>query len=247
MPTYSVNLVSRTTRAVKYAHRSGSTKIDFKGTELMPGASSEAKVASKRGTMEIEVEFQGLDKPTSFGTEYLTYVMWAISPEGRSVNVGEVLVGDNHRSKLDVTTDLQAFALIVTAEPYYAVRRPSNVVIAENVVRADTIGTSEAVDAKYELIDRGGYIPTGYHFDPVVLNSKLPLEFFEARNAVRIAKSAGADNYAASSYSNAADQMKQADDLAVMKHVETKALISASREVVQTADDSREISVKRMD
>ncbi len=218
-----------------------------KAPTLMPGASGEAKVESKRGAMEIEAEFKGLDKPTSFGTEYLTYVMWAISPEGRSVNVGEVLVGDNHRSKLDVTTDLQAFALIVTAEPYYAVRRPSNVVIAENVIRPDTVGTSEAVDAKYELIDRGGYIPTGYHFDPVVLNSKLPLEFFEARNAVRIAKSAGAENYAAPSYEKAVSQMKQADDLGTMKHVDRKALISVSREVVQTADDSREIAVKRID
>jgi len=245
--TYSVNIVSRTTRAVKYEHRSGSTKIDFQGTNLMPSASGEAKVESKRGAMEIDVEFKGLDKPTSFGTEYLTYVMWAISPEGRSVNLGEVLVGDNHRSKLDVTTDLQAFALIVTAEPYYAVRRPSNVVIAENVIRPDTVGTSEAVDAKYELIDRGGYIPTGYHFDPVVLNAKLPLEFFEARNAVRIAKSAGADSYAASSYDKAVGQMKQADDLATVKHVDRKALISLSREVVQTADDSREIAVKRID
>jgi outer membrane protein OmpA-like peptidoglycan-associated protein len=245
--TYSVNVISRTTRAVKYEHRSGATKIDFQGTDLMPSASGEAKVESKRGAMEIEVEFTGLNKPTSFGTEYLTYVMWAISPEGRSVNLGEVLVGDNHRSKLDVTTDLQAFALIVTAEPYYAVRRPSNVVIAENAIRSDTVGTSEAVDAKYELIDRGGYIPTGYHFDPVVLNSKLPLEFFEARNAVRIAKSAGAENYAASSYEKAVSQMKRADDLATMKHIDRKALISVSREVVQTADDSREIAVKRID
>ena len=245
--TYSLRMVSRTTPAVKYEHRSGSTKIDFQGTDLMPGVTGEARVESKRGTMEITAEFQSLDKPTSFGTEYLTYVMWAISPEGRSVNLGEVLVGDNHRSKLSVTTDLQTFALIVTAEPYYAVRRPSDVVIAENVVRPDTMGTSEAVDAKYELIDRGGYIPTGYHFDPVVLNSKLPLEFFEARNAVRIAKSAGADTYATSSYEKAAAEMKQADDMGTMKHVDKKALIAASREVVQTADDSREIAVKRID
>ena len=246
-PTYGENVISRTTRAVKYEHRSGSTKIDFQGTDLMPGASGEAKIDSKRGTMEIKAEFQGLDKPTSFGTEYLTYVLWAISPEGRAVNVGEVLVGDNHRSKLDVTTDLQSFALIVTAEPYYAVRRPSNVVIAENLIRPDTVGTSEAVDAKYELIDRGGYIPTGYHFDPVVLNAKLPLEFFEARNAVRIAKSDGAETYADATYEKSVGQMKAADDLATMKHIDKKALISASREVVQTADDSREIAVKRMD
>lgn len=247
VPIYSLNIVSRTTPAVKYEHRSGSTNIGFQGTNLMPGASGEAKVDSKRGTMNIDAEFKGLDNPTSFGTEYLTYVLWAISPEGRAVNVGEVLVGGNHRSKLNVTTDLQAFALIVTAEPYYAVRRPSNVVIMENVIRADTKGTTEAVDAKYELIDRGGYIPTGYHFDPVVLNSKLPLEFFEARNAVRIAKSAGAENYATDSYQKAVVQMKNAEDMAINKHIDKKNLISASREVVQTADDSREIAVKRID
>jgi outer membrane protein OmpA-like peptidoglycan-associated protein len=246
-PTYSVNVISRTTRAVKYEHRSGSTKINFQGTDLMPSVSGEAKVESKRGAMKIDAEFAGLDKPTSFGSEYLTYVLWAVSPEGRSVNLGEVLVGNDHRSKLDVTTDLQAFALIVTAEPYYAVHRPSNVVIAENAIRFDTAGTSEVVDAKFELIDRGGYIPTGYHFDPVVLNSRLPLEFFEARNAVRIAKSAGAETYAASSYETATNQMKQADDLGTRKHVDKKVLIAQSREVVQTADDSREIAVKRID
>jgi outer membrane protein OmpA-like peptidoglycan-associated protein len=244
---YRVSVVSRTTPAVKYEHRSGATKINFRGTDLMPNASGEAKVESKRGAMEVQAEFTDLDKPTAFGNEYLTYVLWAISPEGRSVNLGEVLVGNNHRSKLDVTTDLQAFALIVTAEPYYAVRRPSNVVVLENEVRADTAGTSEAVDANYELIDRGGYIPTGYEFDPVVLNAKLPLEFFEARNAVRIAKSAGAEQYAPSSYESALTQMKHADDLGTMKHVDTKTLISVSREVVQTADDAREIAVKRID
>ena len=246
-PAYRASVVSRTTRAIKYGHRSGATKINFRGTDLMPGAAGEARVESRRGAMKIEVECSGLDKPTAFGNEYLTYVLWAISPEGRSVNVGEVLVGGNHRSKLDVTTDLQAFALIVTAEPYYAVRRPSNVVVLENEIRPDTVGTSEAVDANYELIDRGGYIPTGYQFDPVVLNSKLPLEFFEARNAVRIAKSAGADEYATSSYDNAVRQMKEADDLGTRKHVDKKPLISVSRQVVQTAEDSREIAMKKMD
>jgi len=246
-PTYRINVVSRTTRAVSYRHRSGATKINFQGTDLMPAAAGEAKVQSKRGTMKIEAEFSGLDRPTSFGNEYLTYVLWAISPEGRPVNIGEVLVGDNHRSKLDVTTDLQAFALIVTAEPYYAVRRPSNVVILENAVRSDTRGATEDVDAKYELIDRGGYIPTGYKFDPVVLNANLPLEFFEARNALRIAQSAGAVRYAAESYQKGVHQMDKADALASGKHENKKSLISVSREVVQTAEDAREIAVKHID
>jgi outer membrane protein OmpA-like peptidoglycan-associated protein len=246
-PTYRINVVSRTTRAVSYKHRSGATKINFQGTDLMPAAAGEAKVNSKRGALTVEVEFSGLDRPTTFGNEYLTYVLWAISPEGRPVNIGEVLVGENHRSKLDVTTDLQAFAMIVTAEPYYAVRRPSNVVVLENAIRSDTVGVTEAVDAKYELIDRGGYIPTGYKFDPVILNAKLPLEFFEARNAVRIAQSAGAERYAAESYAKAVGQMNEADAVATSKHENKKSLVSLSREVVQTAEDAREIAVKHID
>jgi len=246
-PTYRINVVSRATRAVSYRHRSGAAKINFKGTDLMPAAAGEAKVESKRGALEVEVEFSGLDRPTSLGNEYLTYVLWAISPEGRPVNIGEVLVGDNHRSKLDVTTDLQAFALIVTAEPYYAVRRPSNLAVLENEIRSDTVGATEVVDAKFELIDRGGYIPTGYKFDPVILNAKLPLEFFEARNALRIAQSAGAERYASSSYEKAVKQMNEADALASGKHENKKTLVALSRETVQTAEDAREIAVKHID
>src|SRR6202521_1423441 len=246
-PTFRNNVVSRTTRAVSYRHRSGATKINFQGTDLMPAAAGEAKVDSKRGALAIEVEFSGLDRPTSFGNEYLTYVLWAISPEGRPVNISEVLVGDNHRSKLDVTTALQAFALIVTAEPYYAVRRPSNLVVLENEIRSDTVGATEVVDAKFELIDRGGYIPTGYKFDPVILNAKLPLEFFEARNALRIAQSAGAERYAAPSYSKAVNQMNEADALATGKHQNKKTLVALSRETVQTAEDAREIAMKNME
>jgi len=247
IPTYRITVVNRTARAVSYKHHSGATKIDFQGTDLMPGARGQASVNSKRGTMTIEVEFSDLDRPTAFGNEYLTFVMWAISPEGRPANLGEVLVGGNHRSKLEVTTDLQAFAMIVTAEPYYAVRRPSNLVVMENVIRPDTAGSEEAVDAKYELIDRGGYIPTGYTFDPVVLSAKLPLEFYEARNAVRIAKSAGAESYATPSYEKAVQQMKEADAQASSRHEDQKALISISRETVQTAEDAREIAMKRID
>jgi outer membrane protein OmpA-like peptidoglycan-associated protein len=246
-PTFRVNVVSRTALAVNYGHRGASTKINFKGTDLMPDAQGGATVQSKRGNTRVAIELQGLQKPTSFGNEYLTYVVWAISPEGRPVNLGEILVGGNHRSKLDTTTQLQAFALIVTAEPYYAVRRPSNLVVLENEVRSDTVGKAEAVESKYELIDRGGYIPTGYKFDPVVLNAKLPLEFYEARNAMRIAESAGAEKYAAPSYEKAVFQMKQADDLATRKHSDKKSLVSTSRQAVQTAEDAREIAMKNIE
>jgi outer membrane protein OmpA-like peptidoglycan-associated protein len=245
--TYRVIVVSRSVQAVNYRHRSGATEVDFSGTALLPSADGKAKVRSKRGTLEVEAEFGNLQSPTTFGGEYLTYVLWAISPEGRAVNLGEVLVGDNNRSKLTATTDLQAFALIVTAEPYYAVRQPSNVVVLENVVRADTKGTAEAVNAKYELMERGGYIPTGYKFDPVILSADLPLEFYEARNALRIAQSEGAETYASASYQHAVQLMNQADADAVNKHSDRKPLIAVSREAVQTAEDAREIAVKKID
>ncbi len=246
-PTFRVNVISRSVQAVNYRHRSGATKLDFAGTNLMTLANGQAQVNSKRGAIEIEAEFGNLEKPTTFGNEYLTYILWAISPEGRAVNLGEVLLGGNHRSKLHVTTDLQAFALIVTAEPYYAVRQPSNVVVLENVVREDTKGTTEAVNARYELMERGGYIPTGYKFDPVVLNAKLPLEFFEARNALRIAQSEGSEQYAGESYQHAVELMNHADEYATRKHIDKKPLIAVSREAVQTAEDARAVAVKKMD
>jgi hypothetical protein len=183
---FVVHTTTRTVQAVNYQHHGGATNIDFAGTAMMPSTTGVAEVKSQRGSIAIEAEFSQLQKPTAFGNEYLTYILWAISPEGRAINLGEVLVGGNHRSKLKVNTDLQAFALIVTAEPYDAVRQPSDVVVLENVIRVDTKGISEAVNAKYELMGRGGYIPSGYKFDPVVLDARVPLEFLEARNAVRI-------------------------------------------------------------
>src|SRR5579871_123741 len=246
-PTFRVTVISRSVQAVNYQHRSGSSKLDFAGTDLMPSANGVAEINSKRGSIAIEAEFGDLQKPTTFGNEYLTYVLWAISPEGRAVNLGEVLLGGDHRSKLNVTTDLQAFALIVTAEPYYAVRQPSNVVVLENVIREDTKGTSEAVNAKYELMERGGYIPTGYKFDPVVLNSKLPLELFEARNALRIAQSEGAETYANDSYQHAVRLMDKTDQYATSGHIDRKPMIAVAREAVQTRSEARAITVKKID
>ena len=246
-PTYVVSETSRTVEAVDYQHRGGASEVDLAGTALLPSADGKAKVRSKRGTMEVEANFGNLQSPTTFGAEYLTYVMWAISPEGHAVNLGEVLIGGNDRSKLTATTNLQAFALIVTAEPYFAVRQPSDVVVLENVIRADTKGTPEAVHAKYELTERGGYIPTGYKFDPVVLDAKLPLEFLEARNAVRIAQSEGADTYAGESYQHAVELMNTTDAYATGGHTDRKQLIAKSRETVQTAEDAREIAVKRIE
>ncbi|OFV94234.1 MAG: hypothetical protein A3F68_08485 [Acidobacteria bacterium RIFCSPLOWO2_12_FULL_54_10] len=156
VPIYRITVVERTTRAINYRHRGGSTTIDFKGTELLPRARGEAKVESKQGYIEIEVEFDDLQPATQFGPEYMTYVMWAVTPEGRATNLGEVLLNGT-KSKLNVTTELQAFGLIITAEPHFAVTRPSNLVVMENSLRPETRGNIELVEAKYELLERGQY------------------------------------------------------------------------------------------
>jgi hypothetical protein len=156
-PIYRVTVVSRSLEAVNYEHRGGPSPIDFQGTVLMPHAKGMAIVESHRGSVAVDAKFEHLEAPTRFGREYLTYVLWAISPEGRPKNLGEVLVDSSDKAHLKVTTDLQAFGLMVTAEPYYSVTIPSDVVVAENLVRPDTIGAREAVNAKYELMPRGQY------------------------------------------------------------------------------------------
>src|SRR5436190_9413736 len=197
-PVFRASVTARSAKAINYRHRSGATKIDFKGTDLLPQSRGEAKVESKQGYIEIEVEFDGLQPATKNGAEYLTYVLWAITPEGRTSNLGEILLNGT-KSKLDVTTELQVFALVVTAEPYFAVSQPSDLIVMENVVRADTKGKIEEIDAKYELLQRGQYQrlsnPLALKADP-----KQPLELFEARNAVQIARSIGAGVFAAETF-----------------------------------------------
>src|ERR1035438_8096310 len=243
-PVYRVTVTARTAKAISYQHRSGSTKIDFRGTELLPGASGQAKVEGKQGRMQIEVEFDGLQPATRNGAEYLTYVLWAVTPEGRTANLGEVLLNGT-KSKLEVTTELQVFALVVTAEPYYAVRQPSDLIVMENVVRADTAGKIEEVDAKYELLQRGEYQRLA---NPLALKMerKLPLELYEARTAVQIARAVRAERFAAETFQKAEKNLSQAEAYQARKAGE-KSVAMTAREAVQMAEDSRAIAVKRQE
>ena len=242
--TITINVVDRTTKAINYQHRNGATKIDFRGTPLMPAARGEAKVESKQGYMEVEVEFDNLQSATRFGPEFLTYVMWAITPEGRATNMGEVILNGT-KSKLDVTTELQSFGLVVTAEPYFGVTQPSDAVVLENFVRKDTVGKVEEIDAKYELLPRGQYTVNVLPADlkPIPLDKNTPLDLYEARNAVRIARWAGADKSAAESYEKAAKLLEQAEAYKARK-AGNKPVSSTAREAVQTAEDARLITLK---
>ncbi len=247
VPIYRITVVARTIKAINYRHRSGSTEVEFRGTSLMPDARGMADVQSKQGAIHVDAELKNLQPASKFGPEYLTYVLWAISLEGRPVNLGEVVLNGSGSSKLNVTSDLQSFGLIVTAEPYFAVTQPSDVVVMENFVTNQTNGTIEEVDAKYELLQRGQYTANvaPSNLQPMNLDPKIPLEVYEARNSVRIAKWAGADHYASDSLQKAELDLRNAEDLLASKG-NRKALITDAREAAQMAEDARVISVRKI-
>jgi outer membrane protein OmpA-like peptidoglycan-associated protein len=242
-PLYRVTMVARTTKAINYGHLSGATRIDFRGTALLPLARGQAKVESKRGAVRIQAQFDKLQPASQFGPEYLTYVLWAITPVGRATNLGELILA-GAKSKVETTAELQAFALVVTAEPYFAVIQPSDVVVVENVARPDTAGNIEEIDAKFDLLQRGQYATVSGDSQPVRMDPGVPLGLYEARNAVKIAGVAGADRYAADSFQKAEQLLRQAENYHAHR-TGKKQVETAAREAVQTAEDARTIAVKR--
>jgi outer membrane protein OmpA-like peptidoglycan-associated protein len=236
-------VVSRSIDAIGYQVGGGGSKVDLKGTQLMPEASGEAKVEAKKGLTTIQVETKNLAQPTKFGAEFLTFVLWSISPEGRTSNLGELQVDNSGNAKLDATTQLQVFSLVVTAEPYFSARQPSEIVVLENALRKDTKGKIFVVK-DYQLMKRGQYEKLG---NPLALApdlKKVPLEMYEARNAVDIARSRGADKYAPDIFSKAEASLQMSENLLARK-ADKKEIITSARQTVQFSEDARALAVQR--
>jgi len=246
VPIYRVTVVARTTKAINYRNRA-QTKVDFRGTSLMPEAVGDADVQSRQGTIRVDARMRHMQPANRFGAEYMTFVLWAISPEGRAVNLGEVLPDHSGNAQLNVTSQLQAFGLIVTAEPYFAVTQPSDVVVMENFVTTHTNGTIEEVDAKYELLRRGQYTlsvnPTA--LTPLPVDERTPIDVNEARNAVRIAGWVGAEKYASDTYDKAKLDLQNAESLLAHKG-NRKDIITNAREAAQMSEDARLITIRKM-
>ncbi|HEY1264282.1 MAG TPA: OmpA family protein [Terriglobales bacterium] len=245
-PVFRVKVVSRTTKAINYRHRGGSTKVDFNGTSLLPEIKGKAKVDSKEGRLQINADFDHFKPANKFGAQYLTYVLWAITPEGRSVNLGEILPDSDGNAKIEVTTDLQAFGMIVTAEPYFSVVRPSNLVVAENLIRQETKGWDEAIDARFDMLEAGQYtVDVGAtHLPSATAAPNTPVDLLEARNAVAIAKAAGADKYAPESLAKAQDLLARAEDYLRRKQGRTP-IGTVSRGATQMAEDARVLTLQK--
>jgi outer membrane protein OmpA-like peptidoglycan-associated protein len=252
-PIYNVTVVERSVKAINYEYRNGPTKIDFRGTVLLPDGKGEATVESKRGRTEIDARLEKLTQPVRYGREYLTYTLWAITPEGAAHNLGEIVPNGSDKADLHVTTDLQAFGLIVTAEPYSTARQPSDVVVLENEVRPDTVGKIQPIEVKYGLMPRGHYtLELGDNLQNAVANTprvsmstyEAMLEVYEAQNAVGIARAAGADKYAASTFEKAQALLTEAQRLQASKSA-TSLIVQDAREASQTAEDARVIAERR--
>jgi flagellar motor protein MotB len=252
-PIYRVNVVERTAKAVNYFYRSGPTRIDFRGTVLLPEGKGNATVESRQGRTDIDANFEHLKASQRYGREYLTYVLWAITPEGRPHNIGEIVPDHADNGHLHVTTDLQAFALIVTAEPYSAVRQPSDVVVMENEIRPDTAGSTETVNAKYELLPRGQYTwnVTGQLTEELANAPKVSQheyealsELYQAENAVGVAGAAKAQELAPNTFSKAQQLLKEAQQMQYAKK-DSARVVEIARQASQTAEDARMIAVAR--
>lgn len=239
------NVTRKSIKAIGYQVGGGSTKVIFMGTSVASQASGEAKVEAKQGTTNIELKVIGMPQPTTLGTEFLTYVLWAISPDGRTSNLGEVLIDKNGQGKLNTTTQLQTFAMIVTAEPYFAVRIPSEIVVLENDTKKNTKGKIYP-DNDYSLMVRGQYAKMG---NPLALTPDLkttPLEVYQARNAVDIARSQKADMYAPEIYGKAVSGLQMTESELSGK-ASRKQITTTARQTVQFAEDARALSAQRQD
>ena len=241
------SLISKSTVAIGFTVGGGSTKVDLTGTSLMPQASGEAKVQARAnaGLTNVEVTVMGMTPPSNLGAEYLTFVLWAVTPEGHTSNLGEILINKNGQGKLNATTPAQTFSMIITAEPYFAVRVPSEMVVLEMETRKNTKGKLFPV-TEYKLMKRSQYAKLG---NPLALTpdlARVPLEVYEARNAVDIAKARGAAQYAPDIFSKAQASLQMTEN-ELSRNADKKQIISTAKQTVQFAEDARAFSAERQD
>jgi len=239
------DVITKKVQAVGYIVGGGGTKVNLTATDLMPGASGEAKVEikSKEATANIDVDLKGLKSPMTLGSEFLTYVLWVVTPEGRTGNTGEILTDKNGNGKLSATTPAQTFSMIVTAEPYFAVRMPSEMVVLQSEVRKGTKGKIFPV-SEYKLLKRSQYEKLGNPLAMTMDLKNVPVEMYEARNAVEIARSRDADKYAPDIFAKAESSLKQAEN-ALASKADRKVIVSTARQTAQFAEDARILTTER--
>jgi hypothetical protein len=247
-------VVQRALQAVNFRRHAGPTDIDVRGTVLMPKAEGMATVEVMSGYTKIDLTLKKLDPPTIFGTEFLTCVLWVITPDGKAVDLAEVIPNGSSKATLHVTLPYSTFGLLVTAEPYFSVPYPSDVIAMESVVRPDTVGRIEEVEAKTELLPRGQYtmnIRSSQLASASMKNQpsvwmeqyEATTALYEARNAVQIAKADGAEKAAAGTLAKASGYLDRAEAAYARKRYQE--MIDSARQAVEAASDARTIAMRQ--
>lgn len=198
--------------------------VKLKGTDRLPQASGEAKVESKKGMTEIEIELDEMKPALSFGGDYNTYILWSASPEGLTTNLGEFVIKGN-RGKLNVSTRIQSFGLFVTAEPHYLVRKPSRMIV---VSMTDLIGPSKLSLQTATIEYRGDDGIYAFDRDSLAVvpegKSEIRTEIGQAQTAVRLAIAA------------------RAEELAPTRMVEAKFSLNKAEEAMRGGKDKRQVA-----
>src|SRR6201993_2636346 len=241
----AADVVSKSIKAVGYEVGGGSTKVIFLGTSAASQASGEAKVEAKTGGTSIELKVTSMPQPTSLGAEFLTYVLWTVTPDGSTNNIAEIPIDKDGNGKLSTKAQSQTFAMIVTAEPYSAVQLPSELVVLENDTKKNTKGKIYP-DNSYKLMKRSQYTKLG---NPLALTPDLknvPLDMYEARNAVDIAKSQKAQQYAPEIFSKAEGSLQLAEN-SLASQADKALIITNARQTMQFAEDARALSAERQE
>jgi len=241
----ATDVISKSIKAVGYEVGGGATKVIFLGTSAASQASGEAKVEAKTGGTSIDLKVTSMPQPTTLGAEFLTYVLWTVTPDGNTTNIAEIPIDKQGNGKLSTRAQSQTFAMIVTAEPYFAVQLPSEIVVLENDTKKNTKGKIYP-DNDYKLMKRSQYVKMG---NPLALTPDLknvPLDMYEARNAVDIAKSRKAEQYAPDIFSKATSSLQMAEN-SLTSNAGKSEIVTNARQTIQFAEDARALSAERQE
>ncbi len=207
--------VPRETKAITYP-LDEEVNVQFRGTTRYPRMKGEASVErTKKNGTEIKLSVSKMPRPFELGAGYATYVLWAISPNGQIDNLGEIKRRGffEFDSTIRVTTPLQTFALIVTAEPHYLVSRPSREIMLENYNAYTRTGSSLTTATSIQYFGNS----SNYFNDartPEIADvdyRRIPPSILQGKQAVALARFAGASRDASEELAEAESLLQNAE------------------------------------
>lgn len=242
--------ISRETKAITYP-QDAEIMLRFRGTTRFPRMKGDAKIerTNKNGT-EIELSVSKMPRPFELGAGYATYVLWAISPNGQVDNLGEIKRRGfwEFDSKIKVTTPLQTFALIITAEPHFLVTRPSQEIMLENLDPYSKSGRTIATTSTITYFGNS----SDYFRDsrtPQIADvdyKSTPTAVLQARQALALARFAGAERDASTEFELAQTLTKNAEDSWTAGRGE-EAVDIAARKAISQAVQAEQTAMIRKD